>query len=428
MSRVCVCVCWSLNMMSPPSPGSLPLKRRMDDEEEDMSRPISQLWGTPFRDIKYQDQATQMAGQALAVVPTSQRHNNNSIGSSRPSCGLQWQPHVPFQGKEGGGWNPTGCLTLIAALHSQWLFYRLTGNHPRRQEWLKLSVWFDFSSDQSQWLLFSFFLVSKPTFVLPVNHLFFFGRPCLVVFNPPAELSQYSFYVKYPKSPSVLIYCCYPVSNHISVTSFNLYSVAVKECCLYVGPVLMCEACIVLALKSLIQKASQAAIPPSIIVTKPVMDVMHLSQFQLRWRGVPLQGSTLKHSAHAIRLKITEFSVAWQQKHMLEAMSKLKRQKHFCSRRFVVGLISCLRILDSLFLFWVVAGEVVICLPELIKSPFVFQKATWQHMYCRHSCVWGRAYLKSGHCQSFLPISSHLTLTAFWGRGGVEGHSGNPFP
>lgn len=116
----CVCVSWSLNMVSPSSPGSLPLKRRMDDEEEDMSRPISQLWGTPFRDIKYEDQATQMAGQALAVAPTSQSHNNNSIGSIRPSCGLHWQPHVPFQGKEGGGRKPTvcKCLTLIAASHN----------------------------------------------------------------------------------------------------------------------------------------------------------------------------------------------------------------------------------------------------------------------------------------------------------------------
>lgn len=66
------------------------------------------------------------------------------------------------------------------------------------------------------------------------------------------------------------------------MTSFNLCLVAVKECCLYVGPVMMCEASIVLALKSLIQKTSQAAVAPSIIVTKPVMDVMHLSQFQLR--------------------------------------------------------------------------------------------------------------------------------------------------
>ncbi|XP_056872062.1 BCL2 modifying factor 2 [Takifugu flavidus] len=71
----------------------------MDDEEEDMSRPISQLWGTPFRDIKYEDRATQMAGQALAVGPTSQSHN--SISTSRPSCALHWQPRVPFQGNAG---------------------------------------------------------------------------------------------------------------------------------------------------------------------------------------------------------------------------------------------------------------------------------------------------------------------------------------
>lgn len=111
MSRVCVCllkfkyvVSFSPPPPSPYCPGSLPLKRRMDDEEEDMSRPISQLWGTPFRDIKYEDQATQMAAQALGVVPTPpSHHNNNSIGSGRPTCGLHWQPHVPFQGEDGGG-------------------------------------------------------------------------------------------------------------------------------------------------------------------------------------------------------------------------------------------------------------------------------------------------------------------------------------
>lgn len=52
-----------------------------------------------------------------------------------------------------------------------------------------------------------------------------------------------------------------------------------KECCLYVGPVMMYDARIV-----------QASIPPSITATKPVMDVMHLSQFQLRRRGVALRG------------------------------------------------------------------------------------------------------------------------------------------
>ncbi|XP_070781380.1 BCL2 modifying factor 2 [Enoplosus armatus] len=78
----------------------------MDDEEEDMSRPISQLWGTPFRDLKYEDQATQIAaGQALAAVtaavPTSQSHNNNSIGIDTLPCSLLRQPRIPFHGNAG---------------------------------------------------------------------------------------------------------------------------------------------------------------------------------------------------------------------------------------------------------------------------------------------------------------------------------------
>ncbi|KAM4522201.1 BCL2 modifying factor 2 isoform 1-T2 [Odontesthes bonariensis] len=71
----------------------------MDDEEEDMSRPISQLWGTPFRDVKYEDRTTQMAaGQALAAVTaavhTSQGHNNNSINTL--PCSLRRPPRGPF--------------------------------------------------------------------------------------------------------------------------------------------------------------------------------------------------------------------------------------------------------------------------------------------------------------------------------------------
>ncbi|XP_054474449.1 BCL2 modifying factor 2 [Anoplopoma fimbria] len=79
----------------------------MDDEEEDMSRPISQLWGTPFRDGKYEDRATQIAtGQALAAVtaavPTSQNHNNNSIiGINTMPCSLRRQPRIPFYGNAG---------------------------------------------------------------------------------------------------------------------------------------------------------------------------------------------------------------------------------------------------------------------------------------------------------------------------------------
>lgn len=108
----------------------------MDDEEEDMSRPISQIWGTPFRDIKYEERATQMAGQALAVGPTPQSHDGISTG--RPPCALHWQPRVPFQGEEGRNVSPFGmgggfnrAVTQLVALLSAEM---LIGNRPQRQE------------------------------------------------------------------------------------------------------------------------------------------------------------------------------------------------------------------------------------------------------------------------------------------------------
>ncbi|CAL9692365.1 unnamed protein product [Knipowitschia caucasica] len=71
------------------------------EDEEDMSRPISQLWGTPFRDIKYEDPTSHMAaGQALAAVtvavPTAQSHSINAL-----PCSLHWQPRAPFHGNAG---------------------------------------------------------------------------------------------------------------------------------------------------------------------------------------------------------------------------------------------------------------------------------------------------------------------------------------
>ncbi|KAJ0060939.1 hypothetical protein NL108_001801 [Boleophthalmus pectinirostris] len=86
------------------SHGTLPLRRHMEDEE-DMSRPISQFWGTPFRDIKYEDPTSPMAaGQALAAVtvavPTAQSHNN-SISINALPCSLHWQPRTPFHGNAG---------------------------------------------------------------------------------------------------------------------------------------------------------------------------------------------------------------------------------------------------------------------------------------------------------------------------------------
>ncbi|KAM9553378.1 bcl-2-modifying factor-like [Salvelinus alpinus] len=88
----------------------------MDDEEEDMSfqRPVSQCWGTPFRDIKFhsrdredtQDRSTQTSTGPNAIVPLSeehnimvpQRHNNNNF-----PCGLQdnLQGRILFHGNAG---------------------------------------------------------------------------------------------------------------------------------------------------------------------------------------------------------------------------------------------------------------------------------------------------------------------------------------
>uniref|UniRef100_A0A4W5M361 Uncharacterized protein n=1 Tax=Hucho hucho TaxID=62062 RepID=A0A4W5M361_9TELE len=91
----------------------------MDDEEEDMSlqRPVSQCWGTPFRDIKFhdresrdredtQDRSTQTSTGPNAIVPRSeghhimvpQGHDNNDV-----PCGVQdnHQGRILFRGNAG---------------------------------------------------------------------------------------------------------------------------------------------------------------------------------------------------------------------------------------------------------------------------------------------------------------------------------------
>ncbi|KAM4713313.1 BCL2 modifying factor 2 isoform 1-T2 [Anableps anableps] len=75
----------------------------MDDEEEDMSLPISQLRVLPFRDVKQHEQwpssQTVATVTAAAVVATSQGHNNNGINAM--SCSIHLQPRVPFNGNAG---------------------------------------------------------------------------------------------------------------------------------------------------------------------------------------------------------------------------------------------------------------------------------------------------------------------------------------
>lgn len=67
----------------------------MDDEEDDMSRPVSQLWGTPFRDVKFQERAIQIsAGEDVTAMPASQENSTDV-----PSCSFRWQPRMPFHGE-----------------------------------------------------------------------------------------------------------------------------------------------------------------------------------------------------------------------------------------------------------------------------------------------------------------------------------------
>uniref|UniRef100_A0A3P9I9G1 Uncharacterized protein n=1 Tax=Oryzias latipes TaxID=8090 RepID=A0A3P9I9G1_ORYLA len=67
----------------------------MDDEEDDMSRPVSQLWGTPFRDVKFQERAIRIsAGEDVTAMPASQENSTDV-----PSCSFRWQPRMPFHGE-----------------------------------------------------------------------------------------------------------------------------------------------------------------------------------------------------------------------------------------------------------------------------------------------------------------------------------------
>ncbi|XP_061610896.1 uncharacterized protein LOC133468706 [Phyllopteryx taeniolatus] len=66
--------------------GNLPLRRLMDDEEEDTSRPTSQLRGTAFGDFKYEERAAQIASRRTAAVVAV------------PASGSRMRRRVPFHG------------------------------------------------------------------------------------------------------------------------------------------------------------------------------------------------------------------------------------------------------------------------------------------------------------------------------------------
>ncbi|XP_048106911.1 BCL2 modifying factor 2 [Alosa alosa] len=67
----------------------------MDDEEEDMFRPISRCWGTPFMDVKFEERTTQT--NSLAIVP--------GRGSGMLPCRLAQESRPFFRGNAGLRWH-----------------------------------------------------------------------------------------------------------------------------------------------------------------------------------------------------------------------------------------------------------------------------------------------------------------------------------
>ncbi|KAL0967081.1 hypothetical protein UPYG_G00247560 [Umbra pygmaea] len=90
--------------------GRLPLKTLMDDEEEDMlsQRPISQCWGTPFRNLKMadpadsQDLSTQTSNGPNALENRSDRNNFMGSNNNTIPCGSHGdQTSTPFHHNAG---------------------------------------------------------------------------------------------------------------------------------------------------------------------------------------------------------------------------------------------------------------------------------------------------------------------------------------
>ncbi|KAL2081814.1 hypothetical protein ACEWY4_021632 [Coilia grayii] len=77
--------------------GGLPLRLLMDDEEEDMFRPISRCWGAPFVDVTFEDRVTQT--NSSAVVP------RRGGSSGMLSCRLAHEPRPFLRGNTGFRWH-----------------------------------------------------------------------------------------------------------------------------------------------------------------------------------------------------------------------------------------------------------------------------------------------------------------------------------
>ncbi|XP_063078801.1 BCL2 modifying factor 2 [Engraulis encrasicolus] len=81
--------------------GGLPLRLLMDDEEEDMFRPISRCWGSsPFVDVTFEDRATQTNSSAI-VLP----RRAGGGGGGMLSCRLAQEPGPFLRGNAGFRWH-----------------------------------------------------------------------------------------------------------------------------------------------------------------------------------------------------------------------------------------------------------------------------------------------------------------------------------
>ncbi|KAM6954009.1 bcl-2-modifying factor-like [Aplochiton taeniatus] len=74
----------------------------MDDEEEDVSRPVSQTWGTPFMEVKYEDSPSPSpAGRPSSDTMAGSVSSGDNEEEEEESCRMGEQPSLFCHGTIG---------------------------------------------------------------------------------------------------------------------------------------------------------------------------------------------------------------------------------------------------------------------------------------------------------------------------------------